>query len=219
MHRKGLLVAGADGEPAWAQFWDGLGGYLDFTNPDTANWWREQVTKQLLEVGIDATWNDNNEFEITGPDARAFMFRHPTPATEIKPLMSLLMLRVSRAAQVAHAPAQRPFMVTRAGAAGMQRYAQTWTGDNATSWQTLRWNIRMGLGLALSGVSSGGHDIGGFAGAQPDPELFVRWVEAGVFGAALLDPLVDTDDGSSNEPWMHEAVTTRRWCASLVRLL
>ena len=68
---------------------------------------------------------------------------------------------------------------------------QTWTGDNATSWETLRWNIRMGLGLALSGVSNAGHDIGGFAGPKPDAELFVRWVEAGRLHAALLDPLLE----------------------------
>ena len=206
VQREGLLVADADGEPAWAQFWDGLGAYLDFTNPDAAAWWREQVTKQLLDVGIDATWNDNNEFEITGAGARSFMFRHPTPAVEIKPLQTMLMLRVSRAAQVAHAPTRRPFMVTRAGAAGMQRYGQTWTGDNATSWETLRWNVRMGLGLALSGVSNAGHDIGGFAGPAPDPELFVRWVEAGVFMPRFSIHSWN-DDGSSNEPWMHAEVT------------
>jgi alpha-glucosidase len=205
-HRKGLLVADADGEPAWAQFWDGLGAYLDFTNPDAAAWWRERVTADLLEIGIDATWNDNNEFEITGPEARAAMFRHPTPAADIKPLQTMLMLRVSRAAQVAHAPERRPFLVTRAGAAGMQRYGQTWTGDNATCWETLRWNIRMGLGLALSGVSNAGHDVGGFSGPKPDPELFVRWVEAGVFMPRFSIHSWN-DDGSSNEPWMHQEVT------------
>ncbi len=39
--------------------WDGLGAYLDFTKPATAAWWREQATRALLDVGIDATWNDN----------------------------------------------------------------------------------------------------------------------------------------------------------------
>ena len=204
--RKGLLVTDADGEPAWAQFWDGLGAYLDFTNPDAAAWWREHVTADLLDYGIDATWNDNNEFEIVTEGARAFMFRHPTPAAEIKPLQTMLMLRVSRTAQVAHAPQRRPFLVTRSGGAGMQRYGQTWSGDNATSWETLRWNIRMGLGLALSGVSNAGHDIGGFSGPKPDAELFVRWAEAGVFMPRFSIHSWN-DDGSSNEPWMHDQVT------------
>jgi alpha-glucosidase len=203
---KGLLIADAEGEPVWTQFWDGLGAYLDFTNPATADWWRAHVTSELLDVGIEATWNDNNEFEVVSPAARAAMFGTPAPAIESKPLLTMLMLRASREAQAAHAPDRRPFLVSRAGAAGMQRYAQTWTGDNATSWETLRWNIRMGLGLALSGVSNAGHDVGGFAGPKPGPELFVRWVEAGVFMPRLSIHSWN-DDGSANEPWMHAEVT------------
>jgi hypothetical protein len=64
----------------------------------------------------------------------------------------------------------------------------------------------MGLGLSLSGVSNAGHDIGGFAGPAPDPELFVRWVEAGVFMPRFSIHSWN-DDGSSNEPWMHPEVT------------
>jgi alpha-glucosidase len=202
----GLLISDPDGEPAWAQFWDGLGAWLDFTNPDTADWWRANVAAQLLDVGIDATWNDNNEFEVASPHARAAMFGDGGAAIESKPLQTLLMLRASRAAQAAHAPDRRPFLVSRAGAAGLQRYAQTWSGDNATSWETLRWNIRMGLGLALSGVSNAGHDIGGFAGPRPDAELFVRWVEAGVFMPRFSIHSWN-DDGTANEPWMHPEVT------------
>jgi len=203
---KGLLICDPAGEPAWAQFWDGLGAYLDFTNPDTQAWWRDHVTADLLEVGIEATWNDNNEFEVTSPDALAAMFGAPAPAIETKPLQTLLMLRASRQAQRAHAPHRRPFLVSRAGAAGMQRYVQTWSGDNATAWENLKWNIRMGLGLALSGVSNSGHDIGGFSGPRPDAELFVRWVEAGVFMPRFSIHSWN-DDGTANEPWMHPDAT------------
>ena len=102
------------------------------------------------------------------------------------------------------APDALPYVVTRSGMAGMHRYAQTWSGDNRTDWKTLRYNLKMGLGLALSGVSNCGHDIGGFAGRKPDAELFVRWVQAGI-----LMPRFSihswNDDGSVNEPWMHEA--------------
>ena len=210
-----LLICDPDGEPAWVQFWDGLGAYLDFTKPEAQAWWRTHVTADLLEFGIEATWNDNNEFEVVDPAALAAMFGAPAPAIESKPLQSLLMLRASKQAQVAHAPARRPFLVSRAGAAGMQRYVQTWSGDNATAWESLKWNIRMGLGLALSGVSNSGHDIGGFSGPRPDPELFVRWVEAGVFMPRFSIHSWN-DDGTANEPWMHaDATATVR---DLIRL-
>jgi alpha-glucosidase len=203
---QGLLIIDARGEPAWAQFWDGVGAYLDFTNPAAQAWWREHVTRDLLALGIDATWNDNNEFEVTSPDALASMFGAPAPAVETKPLQTMLMLRASREAQRAHDPDRRPFLVSRAGGAGLQRYVQTWSGDNATAWESLKYNIRMGLGLALSGVSNAGHDIGGFSGPAPDPELFVRWVEAGVFMPRFSIHSWN-DDGTANEPWMHPQVT------------
>ena len=212
---QGLLICDPEGDPVWTQFWDGVGAYIDFTNPRAQAWWREHVTADLLDLGIEATWNDNNEFEVTDPDALAAMFGAPAPAIERKPLQTLLMLRASRAAQVAHAPERRPFLVSRAGAAGMQRYVQTWSGDNATAWASLRWNIRMGLGLALSGVSNTGHDVGGFSGPTPDAELFVRWVEAGVFMPRFSIHSWN-DDGTANEPWMHtEATATVR---DLIRL-
>ena len=203
--RAGLLLADADGQPSLAQFWDAPGAYLDFTNPATAAWWREQVTTQLLDLGMAATWNDNNEYEVTDPSALAHGFGQPFPAIEMKPLQTMLMLQASRRAQLEHAPDAPPFLVSRSGAAGMQRYAQTWSGDNFTSWDSLRWNVAMGLGLALSGVSNIGHDIGGFAGPRPDAELFARWVGFGVFMPRFSIHSWN-DDGTANAPWMHPQV-------------
>ncbi len=201
----GLFLKDADGQPTLEQFWDAPGAYLDFTNPETFNWWKAQVTAQLLALGVAATWNDNNEYEITNPAALAHGFGRPYPAQAMKPLQTLLMLRASRDAQRAYAPDQPPFLISRSGAAGMQRYAQTWSGDNFTSWASLKWNIPMGLGLALSGVSNIGHDIGGFAGPRPDPDLFARWVGFGVFMPRFSIHSWN-DDGSVNEPWMHPEV-------------
>ncbi len=209
-HAKGLLICEPDGEPSWCQFWDGAGAYIDFTNPDAAAWWREHVAADLLDLGITATWNDNNEFEITSPTALAANFGARLSAQELQPVQTTLMMQASLRAQLEHAPDTRPFLVSRSGGAGMQRYVQTWSGDNFTSWETLKWNIRMGLGLALSGVSNSGHDIGGFAGPKPDAELFTRWVEAGVFMPRFSIHSWN-DDTSANEPWMHpEATATVR---------
>jgi alpha-glucosidase len=88
----------------------------------------------------------------------------------------------------------------------MQRYGQTWSGDNFTSWETLRYNIKMGLGLALSGVSNTGHDIGGFSGPAPNAELLVRWTAFGVFMPRFSIHSWN-DDGTVNEPWMHPEAT------------
>lgn len=208
---KGLFVSEPEGGPALAQFWDGLGAWLDFTSPDTHPWWKSKVTESLLEVGVAATWNDNNEFEVWSPTAQT----HAGPAAATRAVQPLLMMRASREAQIEHAPDRRPFVVSRSGCAGMQRYAQTWSGDNATSWETLRYNLKMGLGLALCGVSNSGHDVGGFAGPPPDPELLIRWVEMGIFMPRFSIHSWN-DDGSVNSPWMHEAAVET--IARLIRL-
>jgi alpha-glucosidase len=202
----GLLVQDPDGSPTAIQFWDGTGAYLDFTNPATIAWWRAQVTEQLLDLGIPSTWNDNNEFEVWSRDARIHGFGQPRAAREARPLQAMLMMQASHAAQQAHAPQERPYLVSRSGTAGMQRYVQTWSGDNHTSWETLRYNIRMGLGLAISGVSNTGHDIGGFSGPAPGPELLLRWVQFGIF-LPRFSIHSWNDDQTVNEPWMHPSVT------------
>ncbi|MET3723768.1 glycoside hydrolase family 31 protein [Sphingomonas trueperi] len=198
----GYFVSDAEGQPVEAQFWDEVGSYIDFTNPDAAAWWRAQVTSALLDNGIRSTWNDNNEYEVWDARARFAGFGTSVPAAAMRPVQPLLMMRASRRAQIEARPDELPYVVTRAGMAGLQRYAQTWTGDNRTEWKTLRYNARMAIGLALSGVSNSGHDVGGFAGPAPDPELLVRWVQAGV-----LMPRFSihswNDDRTVNEPWMY----------------
>ncbi|MBV9299941.1 MAG: alpha-glucosidase, partial [Verrucomicrobia bacterium] len=203
---KGLLIQEEDGKPTMVQFWDEVGAYLDFTNSETVAWWKAGVTKSLLEYGIEATWNDNNEFEIWNENAWIEGFGQKRKAAEAKALQTLLMMRASWEAQREFAPEKRPFLVTRAGAVGLHRYAQTWSGDNYTSWETLRYNIKMGIGLALSGVSNLGHDVGGFSGPAPDPELFLRWVQFGIFMPRFSIHSWN-DDESVNEPWMYTEIT------------
>jgi alpha-glucosidase len=204
--RLGLLIADAKGEPSFVQFWDGIGAYLDFTNPKTLAWWKAKVKETLLDYGIAATWNDNNEFEIWTKKAVANGFGKPRPAHACKPLQSLLMMRASRDAQKEHSPDKRPFVVSRSGGVGMHRYVQTWSGDNSTGWETLKYSLKMGLGLALSGVSNTGHDVGGFSGSAPDPELFVRWLQFGVFMPRFCIHSWH-EDGTVNEPWMYPQTT------------
>ncbi|MBN3764965.1 glycoside hydrolase family 31 protein [Burkholderia sp. Ac-20365] len=213
--KAGLLIEAKDGEPAWVQFWDEVGAYLDFTNPATIDWWKARVKDSLLRYGIASTWNDNNEFEIWTPNAIAQGFGEPFPAHQAKVLQTQSMMRASRDAQREHAPRTRPFLVSRSGGVGMHRYVQTWSGDNYTSWETLRYNLKMGLGLAMSGVSNSGHDIGGFSGPAPEPELLLRWVAFGVF-LPRFSIHSWNDDGTVNEPWMYPEATSQ--IAGLIKL-
>ena len=199
---EGLLVRESDGSPAISPFWDESGSCLDFTNPDAYSWWTHQVGEQLLARGIAATWNDNNEFEIWDPNAVCHWGGEGRPTIEVRPVLTLLMLRASREAQREFAPNERPYLLTRSGCLGLQRYAQTWTGDNYTDWKTLRYNHKMGVGLSLSGIYNFGHDVGGFSGPRPGAELFVRWVQHGIFMPRFSIHSWN-DDSTENEPWMY----------------
>ncbi len=128
------------------------------------------------------------------------------------------MTRASYEATLARDPERRPFAITRAGPAGLQRYGETWSGDNFTSWHTLKWNLRNGLSLALSGQSKVGHDIGGFTGPRPGPELLCRWIEMmALHPRAVMNswkPDVAPDWRAATTPWLHPDVLPqmrRRW--------
>ncbi|MEH7118513.1 glycoside hydrolase family 31 protein [Neobacillus vireti] len=206
LEQKGMFINTGDGkEPEKAQFWDEVGSYLDFTNKETFMWWKKKVTETLLEYGIDSTWNDNNEFEIWTKDARCNGFGQDVNFELVRALQPLLMMKASYEAQKEFSPELRPYLISRSGCPGMQRYVQTWTGDNYTSWKTLKYNIKMAIGLSLSGVSNIGHDIGGFSGPAPSPELFVRWVQNGIFYPRFTIHSWN-EDKTVNVPWMYEEV-------------
>ena len=201
----GFIHEEGSGEPVIEQFWDGVGAHLDFTSPAAVAWWQKSLKSQVLDYGIDTGWNDNNEYAIMDDDARCRGFGEPMPVHRARALHPLLMTRATYEAQRANKPDEPVYTITRGGPPGLQRYAQTWSGDNTTSWETLRWNIRTGLQMSLSGMFNVGHDVGGFAGPVPDPELFLRWVQA-----CSLNPRMVMNswkaDGTVNVPWLHESV-------------
>ncbi|WP_428528753.1 TIM-barrel domain-containing protein [Roseibium sp.] len=205
--KAGLFIKNSEtGAPEQSPFWDGTGSHLDFTNPAAIAWWQKNLKEKLFDKGISSTWNDNNEYEVWDDEAICTGFGKEIPVGLIRPLHSQLMTRASYDAQVADQPAKRPYLISRCAAPGTQRYAQTWTGDNYTSWDTLRWNIPMGLGLSLSGFYNIGHDVGGFAGPKPEPELFLRWVQNGIFHPRFTIHSWN-DDGTANEAWMYPEIT------------
>ncbi|MGB0663853.1 MAG: TIM-barrel domain-containing protein [Pontibacterium sp.] len=204
---QGMFILDSEhSEPERSIFWDDEGSHLDFTNPKTVQWWKANVTSKLLEKGIDSTWNDNNEYEIWDREARCYGFGESLPISLIRPLQPLLMMRASYEAQIEFSRSKRAYLISRSGCPGMQRYVQTWSGDNRTNWSTLRYNTRMGVGMSLSGLYNIGHDVGGFSGDKPDMELFVRWVQNGVMHPRFTIHSWN-DDQTVNEPWMFPEAT------------
>jgi alpha-glucosidase len=200
-----LVLDGKTGLPAVAQFWDGLGFHLDFTNPAGRAFWREGIETALLDYGIAAIWNDNNEYEIWDEDAMCDGDGRPFAQRFARPVQALLMTKLAHETQSSRSPTSRPYLITRAGPAGISRYGQTWSGDNETAWKTLRFNLTQGLNMSLSGLYNIGHDVGGFHGPSPTSELFCRFVEfCSLWPRFVMNSW--KDDGVVNLPWMHPDV-------------
>jgi alpha-glucosidase len=218
IEKKGGFIRDSEtGAPCLDQFWDGWGAHLDFTRADDRNWWRENFQKQILDFGIDVGWNDNNEYEIWSETGASYGDGAALPIHRSRALHALLMTKATALQQGETNPQQRAYTITRAGPPGIQRYAQTWTGDNTTSWHTMRWNQRMALTMSLSGMFNIGHDIGGFAGPVPDGEMLIRWTQA----CCLLPRMIMNSwkaDGSVNSPWLHADATAAIRAAIGLRL-
>ncbi len=200
---KGYFVKNPDGTPFITQFWDGNGSYIDFTNKDAYDFWGKQVTEKLLDYGIKATWNDNNEFDIKDIDALSSGFGDGNvKASRIRSILTYLMVQSSYEAQTKKYPKIRPFLSTRSGNIGVRRYAQTWSGDNNTSFEDLKYCHFIGLTLSMSGMYFYGHDLGGFSGNMPSRELLLRWIQHGIFEPRFTIHSWNKD-GSATMPWSY----------------
>ncbi len=196
---KGWFLHYADGTPAIFPFWDDYGSYLDFTNPEAFSFWRDCVKEQLIDKGYENIWNDNNEYDIVDKEVLAHGWDGEIPAHLIRPLFSFLMTMASLEAQDSSI---RTMSVSRCGIGGLGRIASTWTGDNNTSFPEFRGNHHMAMTMSLSGFYNFGQDIGGFAGPCPDVELFMRWIQYGVFTPRYTLHSWNPD-GSSTMPWLY----------------
>ena len=198
---QGWFLHYADGSPARFPFWGGMASYMDFTNPGAYAFWKACVRRELADRSYRHIWNDNNEYDVQDEAVLADCFGHPVPACRIRPLFSYLMARASREACL-EAGEEEPFNVSRCAMAGTQRVASTWTGDNYTDFAELRWNHRQAMTMALTGFLFFGPDIGGFAGPKPSKELFLRWLQYGLFLPRFT--LHSWKPGEpSNMPWLY----------------
>ena len=165
------------------------------------------LTKNVLDYGTTSIWNDNCEYDsMVDKDCRCDFEGKGGTIGQLKSVMSNIMCHITAEAIEEKDDNVRPFIVCRSGHAGIQRYAQTWAGDNLTCWEALKYNIATILGMSLSGVANQGCDIGGFYGTAPEAELFVRWVQNGIFQPRFSVHSTNIDN-TVTEPWMYSDCT------------
>ncbi len=201
--KKDVFIKYPDGSLYTAEIAPSLNNFPDFTNPKVRDWWSDNM-KFLPDNGIHGYWNDMNEPAVGGsylPDNLIFDFDgHKASAPEAKNLYGMLMARSSFESALKYGEGWRPFVLSRSGFAGIQRYAAVWTGDNTAKDDYLPGGTLLNTQMGLSGVPFVGDDIGGYIGTTTK-ELFTRWIEVGVFA-----PFVRNHKeafANANEPWSY----------------
>ena len=204
MKAKGMFIKASDSdEPGIGTWWGGKGVFADFTNPSTRTYWKEMLKENVLEYGTSSVWNDNCEYDsLVDKDCRCDFEGKGGTIGQLKSVMSNIMCHITDEAIHETFTNTRPYIVCRSGHCGIQRYAQTWAGDNLTCWDSLKYNIATILGMSLSGVANQGCDIGGFYGPSPEAELMVRWIQNGIFQPRFSIHSTNTDN-TVTEPWMY----------------
>ncbi len=211
-----------DGTLFQGKVWPGASVFPDYSRNEVRGWWGS-LYKEFLDMGVDGIWNDMNEpsatslepeaqegdsiysgtiskdvLHLAGGDDPTGPDGPPVTHASFHNAYGMQMARATYEGLLRLRPNTRPFVLTRSGTAGIQRYAALWTGDNTSSWEHILMAMPMCLNISMSGVPFVGVDIGGFWKASSG-ELLARFTQL----SALL-PLCRNHNAAANpdqEPW------------------
>ncbi len=162
---------------------------VEFTNPQATSWYLSKL-KYLIDWGVGIIMCDFGE--DVPEDA---VFYNGRTGREMRNIYSSLysgavynFIKSNRD--------EKPICHIRSGWIGMQRYPICWAGDPKTTFEAMREVLRGGLSIALSGVMFWSHDIGGTAPVMPEPALYIRWAQFGMFTSHTR-----CHGMTPNEPW------------------
>ncbi|KFP30782.1 Neutral alpha-glucosidase C, partial [Colius striatus] len=203
---KGYFVKDRNGKDFEGICWPGASCYLDFTNPQVRKWYADQFAFKTYQgsTNILFVWNDMNEpsvfkgAELTmQKDAVHYdSWEH----REVHNLYGFYQQMATAEGLIRRSSGkERPFVLTRSFFAGSQKYGAVWTGDNTAEWDYLKISIPMLLTLSMAGISFCGADVGGFIG-DPEPELLVRWYQAGAYQPFFRGH--SNMESKRREPWL-----------------
>jgi len=167
-----------NGEPYTYDFYFGNTGIVDVFEENSRNWFWN-IYKNLTAQGIDGWWGDLGEPEVHPSD----LLHSIGTADEVHNAYGHRWLQMIYEGYQKDFPSQRPFILMRAGFAGSQRFGIIpWTGDVSRSWGGLFSQPEISMQMGMQGIAYMHSDLGGFAGGeQIDNELYIRWLQYGVF--------------------------------------
>ena len=175
--QKNILALDKDGKPFTYDFYFGNTGLIDIFNPVAKDWFWN-VYKRFTKMGVAGWWGDLGEPEV---HPSALLHKSGT-ADQVHNIYGHDWAKMVAEGYRKDFPAQRPFILMRAGYSGSQRFGMIpWSGDVNRSWGGLHSQPEIALQMGMQGLAYMHSDLGGFAGANLDDELYTRWLQYGVF--------------------------------------
>ncbi|XP_037691918.1 maltase-glucoamylase, intestinal isoform X2 [Choloepus didactylus] len=204
-----IWVNASDGvTPVVGEVWPGKTVFPDYTNPQCAVWWTKEFELFHNQVEYDGIWIDMNEVSnfvdgsVSGCSTNNVNYPPFTPRIldgylfskslcmdavqhwgkqyDVHNLYGYSMAIATAEAVKTVFPNKRSFIITRSTFAGSGKFAAHWLGDNAATWNDLRWSIPGMLEFNLFGIPMVGPDICGFM-LDVSEELCRRWMQLGAF--------------------------------------
>ncbi|MBI2515966.1 MAG: DUF4968 domain-containing protein [Opitutae bacterium] len=221
----GHFLRRKNGELYIGEVWPGKAVFVDYTKDAAARWWGD-LHRAYLDQGVAGIWTDMNEpadfIDRSGQTQGDVVFDDGGANTSYamnRNVFALGMARATFEGLQRLRPDRRPYVITRAGYAGIQRYSTMWTGDNTSTWESLALSIPMLTTVGLSGEPFAGADIPGFIG-RADGELLARWYQVGFLAPFCRNHAAI--DAYDHEPWRfgkHYEDIARKYLKLRYRLL
>ena len=189
-------------------------GTIDFTYDKAVNWYKNQLLKPLLEMGVTCIKTD------FGENIHMDHRYHAMTPERLNNIYSLLYQRA--AYEVTKEVTGDGIVWARSAWAGCQRYPLHWGGDSASSWDGLAGSLKGGLHFGLSGFAFWSHDVPGFhsipdfMNSPLDEDVYVRWTQFGVFSSHMR-----YHGTCKREPWHYPVIApiVKKWWKMRYRLL
>ncbi|MFY9262827.1 MAG: alpha-xylosidase [Arcanobacterium sp.] len=173
---KGYLLKNADGSVRQWDHWQSGLSWIDFTNPEATEWWKDKL-KVLLRQGVDAFKTDFGERVPT--DA---VWHDGSDPQRMHNYYTYLYNKAAYEAMAEERGAEEALLFARSATVGGQSFPTHWGGDSEPTFVSMAETLRGGLGIGLTGFPYWSHDMGGFEG-KPDPIVFSRWYAFGMFSS------------------------------------
>lgn len=165
---------------------------FDITDPAFVKSYFDDVHHPLEEEGVDFWWIDWQQGTIT-------------KIPGLDPLWALNHYHT-----LDHARGnKRPLILSRYSGLGSHRYPLGFSGDTFCTWKSLEFQPYFTNTASNAGYTWWSHDIGGHQQGVQDDELYIRWVQYGVFSP--INRL-----HSSNSEFMGKEPWKRSWTAEKI---